>query len=132
MRTLLIFLLACCCTSIFANPEPPSEKLFRQMIVNRPNHLSQPGAKRTVTIHELQVSKPTNWTMEFGNNPAADKNTKVYKVICRFTIVTENYNTVTAQKYSVDTKEYKRAYNFYIDRSNKWVCMALGLTKDLY
>lgn len=132
MKINVLLLILCAGIPAFAKPEPPSEKLFKQMIATRPNHLSQPGATRTVTFHEFQISKPTSWTMEFGNNPAEDKNTKVYKVIARFTLSTDNFNTGTGQKYPPSSKEYKRAYNFYIDKSNKWVCMALGLSKGLY
>ena len=132
MRNLLLLLLVFISTSSFRDPAPASEKLFKEMIVNRPNHLSQPGANRTVTFHEFIISKPVRRTMEFGNNASEDKNTMVYKVIAKFTLTTENFNTATNQKYPTSTKEYRRAYDFYIDRNNKWVCMALGLSKDLY
>ena len=114
------------------NPEPAGEKLFKQMIANRPNHLSSPGATRTVTFHEFTIGKPVTRTMEYGNTPGADKKTKVYHVIARFTLDTDNFNTVTGQKYPSSRKEYRRPYEFYLDKSDKWVCMALGLTKEMY
>jgi hypothetical protein len=132
MKVTLLLLVLFAGISAIAKPEAPSEKLFKQMIVNRPNHLSQPGATRTITFHEFQIFKPTTWTMEYGNNPGEDKNTKVYKVIAHFTLSTDNFNTGTGQKYPPSSKEYKRAYHFYIDKSNQWVCMALGLSKGLY
>lgn len=131
MKSILLLLLVVA-TSSFIKPEPASEKLFKEMIVNRPNHLSQPGAKRSIQFHEFQIGKPVNWTMEFGNSPNTDKNTKVYKVIARFTLTTEHYNTVTNQTYPASSKEYRRAYNFYIDKKNEWVCMALGTGAGLY
>jgi hypothetical protein len=132
MRNALLLLLVVISTSSFKDPPPASEKLFKEMIVNRPNHLSQPGATRTVTFHEFIMDRPVRRTMEYGNNTAEDKNTMVYKVIAKFTLFTENYNTATHQKYPSSSKEYRRAYDFYVDKNNKWVCMALGLSKGLY
>jgi len=118
-----------CFTNI---PEPASEKLFKQMIVNRPNHTSSPGATRTVTFHEFSIGKPFIRTMEYGNTPGADKKVKVYAVIARFTLDTDNQNTVTGQKYPSSRKEYRRPYEFYVDKTNQWVCVATGLTKEMY
>ncbi|MCW3079424.1 hypothetical protein [Segetibacter sp.] len=132
MRTALLLLLVVISASSFRDPAPASEKLFKEMIVNRPNHLSQPGSNRTITFQEFTISRPVARTMEYGNSTAQDKNTMVYKVIAKFTLTTENYNTATQQKYSSSSKEYRRAYDFYIDKNNKWVCMALGLEKGLY
>lgn len=131
MRNALLLLLLISTTS-FKDPAPASEKLFKEMIVNRPNHLSQPGQKRSLTFQEFLISKPVRRTLEYGNNAAKDKNTLVYKVIARFTLTTQSFNTATNQQYSLTSKEYRRAYDFYIDRNNQWTCMALGLEKGLY
>ena len=45
-------------------------------------------------MHEFKIFKPVSWTMEYGNNAREDKNTKVYKVITKFNLTTENFNTV--------------------------------------
>ena len=132
MKSNFLLLFVCLIALAFKAPQPASEKLFKEMIANRPNHLSSPGASRTVTFHEFAIGKPVSWTMEYGNNKNEDKNTKVYKVIARFTLSTDNFNMGTGQKYPSSGKEYKRAYIFYVDKNNKWICMALGLTKDLY
>ena len=124
--------MICITMLAFKMPQPASEKMFKEMIVNRPNHLSSPGANRNITFHEFQMAKPVSWTMEYGNNANEDKNTKVYKVIAKFTLTTENFNTATGQKYQGSVKEYRRPYNFFVDKKGYWVCMALGLTKDMY
>lgn len=131
MRNALLLLLLIGASS-FIDPAPASEKLFKEMIVNRPNHLSQPGERRSITFQEFIISKPVRRTMEYGNNVAKDKNTMVYKVIARFTLSTQTYNTATNKQYSSSSKEYRRAYDFYIDKSNQWTCVALGLEKGLY
>ncbi len=131
MKTLLLFLIFFN-SSFTINPEPASETLFKQMIANRPNHISSPGATRTVTFQEFNIGKPFIKTIEFGNTPGADKKVKVYPVIARFTLATNNYNTVTGQKYTSSKDEYRRPYEFYVDKTNKWVCVAKGLTKEMY
>ena len=131
MRNALLLLLLIS-TSSFTPPAPASEKLFKEMIVNRPNHLSQPGSKRLLTFQEFKLSKPVRRTMEYGNNAGQDKNTMVYKVIAKFTLSTTTYNTATNKQYSSTAKEYRRAYDFYIDKNDKWVCMALGVEKGMY
>lgn len=131
MRIFLLLLLLISATS-FKDPAPASEKLFKKMIMNRPNHLSQPGEKRSLTFQEFLIAKPVRRTLEYDNNPAKDKNTIVYRVIARFTLTTQSYNTATNQQYSLTSKDYRRAYDFYIDRNNEWTCMALGLETGLY
>ncbi len=70
--TLTALFLTFCAIAQSAN-----ENLFKKMITNLPNYQSVPGTKRILTIHEFNTAKPVNWTMEYGNNPGADNNTKV-------------------------------------------------------
>lgn len=129
--TLLLFILILF-SSVFVAAQPPSEKLFKEMITNLPNYQSQPGTNFSLTFNEFSISKPIRWTMEYGNNAGEDKNTKIYKVIARFTLFQETYNTKSGQKYSSSSKEYKRPYNFYIDKTNHWKCVPVGLSGGYY
>ena len=80
-------------SSVFVAAQAPSEKLFKEMIKNLPNYQSQPGTNVSLTFNEFSISKPISWTMEYGYSAAEDKNTKIYKVIARFTLFKETYNT---------------------------------------
>jgi hypothetical protein len=109
---------------------PASEAMFRRMLLERPEYASAPGRKNTLTIQEFHVAKPVRWTMEFGQNPAQDKNTLVYKVRARYTVQSENFNTVTGQRYPASAREYKRQFNYFVDRGGRWVAQMAGTTAD--
>ncbi len=111
------------------NP-PASEALFRRMLMERPEYASQPGKTTTLTIHEFYVDRPVRWTMEYGENSTQDKNTLVYRVRARYTVSSDNVNTVTGQRYPPSSREYKRRFNYYIDRSGRWVAQMAGTTAD--
>lgn len=127
-----LFVLFILFSSATINAQPASEKLFKEMILNLPNYQSQPGTNLTLTFHEFNIAKPVSWTMEYGNNPGQDKNTKVYKVTAGFTLFKETFNTATGQKYSSSSKKYRRPYHFYIDRTKYWVCVPVGLSSGFY
>ncbi len=131
MKFLLLFAILLN-TGFKVSQEPAGEKLFKQMIVNRPNHLSSPGATRSITFQEFSIGKVFTRVMEYGYTPGTDKKVKVYPVISRFTMDTDNFNTGTGQKYPSSRQEYRRPYEFYLDRNNKWVCVAVGLSKGMY
>lgn len=106
------------------------EEMFKTMLRKRPDYMNSPGKKLSMTIHEFHIAPPVRWTMEYGNSPAQDKNTLVYKVKARYTIRTENFNTVTGKQYPPSSKEYKRRFNYYVDRKCKWVAEMTGTTAD--
>ena len=116
--------------SLFA--QAPSEKFVKEKIANLAHHLSTEGERRSVTFKQVIIGKPVKWTMEYGNNPAADKNTKVYKVIATFTVNRQTYNTASGKIYSTTAKEYKRPYDFYIDKTGNWICNPTGLSNGMY
>ncbi len=118
--------------SVIVNAQPASEKLFKEMISNMPNYQSSPGTSLSLVFQEFSMSKPVQRTLEYGYNKASDKSTKVYKVIARFSLSTQTYNTATGKKYSFSTKEYRRPYDFYTDKNNRWVCVPVGLSKGFY
>lgn len=109
---------------------PASEALFRRMLMERPDYASQPGQNNTVTIQEFHIARPVRWTMEFGQNPTQDRNTMVYRVRARYTVHTVTFNTATGQRYSSSSREYRRWFNYYIDRRGQWVGMMTGTTSD--
>lgn len=126
----LLFLLSGILFITNLQAQTPSEKFVKEKISEL--YPSVEGEKRSVDFKEIKIGKPVNWTMEYGNNPAADKNTKVYKVIASFTVNKQTYNTATGKIYSTTAKNYKRPYNFYIDRTGSWVCTPLGLSGGMY
>jgi CRISPR/Cas system-associated endonuclease/helicase Cas3 len=128
----LLLLLSCILSISTLHAQAPGEKLVKDKITNLAHHLSKEGERRSVTFKEVKIGKPVNWTMEYGNNPAADKNTKVYKVIATFTVNRQTYNTASGKVYSTTATDYKRPYNFYIDRTGNWVCTPLGLSNGMY
>lgn len=128
----LLIVLSLLSTVIDVNAQPATEKMFKEMILNLPNYKSKPGTNFTLVFSQFSISKPVKWTMEYGNNPSQDKNTKVYKVIADFTLTQETYNTQSGKKYSTDIKKHRRPYNFYIDRSGNWVCVPVGLSSGYY
>lgn len=132
MRKALSIFIFILIQSHFASAQPASEKLFKEMILNLPNYQSQPGKNVTLKFNEFKIAKPVSWTMEYGNNAALDKNTKIYKVIAGFTLYEETFNTASGQKYSSSSKKYRRPYHFYIDRNNNWVCIPVGLSGGFY
>ena len=109
---------------------PASEALFRGMLQERPEYASSPGKTTTLTIQEFHIAKPVRWTMEYGDNAAQDKNTLVYKVRARYTVQAEHVNTVTGQRYPPSTREYRRAFNYYVNRGGRWVAEMAGTTAD--
>jgi hypothetical protein len=112
-------------------PAPPaSEALFRRMLQERPEYASTPGRATTMTIHEFHVAKPVRWTTEYGADDAQDKNTLVYKVRARYTVQAENVNTVTGQRHAATSREYRRQYNYYVNRDGRWVARMGPTTAD--
>jgi hypothetical protein len=111
-------------------PPPASEALFKRMLLERPEYASSPGRKNTLTIDEFHIAKPVRWTMEYGENPAQDKNTLVYKVRARYTVQSENINTVTGQRYPATSREYRRHFNYYVNRSGRWIAEMGPTTSD--
>ena len=109
---------------------PASDSLFRRMLLERPEYASSPGKTVTLAIHEFHVAKPVRWTMEYGQNPAQDKNTLVYKVRARYTVQSENINTVTGQRYPATSREYRRQFNYFVNRSGRWVAEMGPTTSD--
>ena len=132
MKKISLVSIAFLFTVAVVHAQPPSEKLFKEMILRLPNYTSQPGTNFTIVFNQFIISKPVTWTMEYGYNAAQDKNTKVYKVIAGFTLYTETYNTQSGQKYSSTSKKYRRPYNFYIDKTKNWVCTPVGLSSGYY
>ena len=109
-------------------PAPASEALFRRMLLERPDYASSPGKENTLIIQEFKVEKPVRWTMEYGDNPAQDKNTMVYKVQARYTVRSRNFNTGTGQTYPPSSRDYCRRFNYFVDRSGRWVAQMTGTT----
>lgn len=124
---LLLGVLPAAARAQAARTSPPaSETLFRRMLVERPDYASSPGKTTTLTIQEFHVDRPVRWTMEYGQNPAQDKNTLVYKVRARYTVHAENFNTVTGQRYPPSSREYRRQFNYYVNRQGRWVAEMTG------
>ncbi len=126
----LLLMSALPATAQTAQKAPPaSEALFRRMLTERPDYGSSPGTTRTVTIHEFHVARPVRWTQEFGNNPSQDRTTMVYRVRARYTVSSQSFNTATGQRYSDSSREYRRWFNYYLDRG-RWVAQMTGTTAD--
>ena len=109
---------------------PASDSLFRRMLLERPEYASSPGRTVTLTIHEFHVAKPVRSPTEPGPSPAQDRNTLVYKVRARYTVHSENINTVTGERYPVTSRDYRRHFNYYMNRSGRWVAEVGPSTSD--
>ena len=110
--------------------QKPSEKFVKEKISEL--YPSVEGERRSVVFKEVKIGRPVKWTMEFGNNPGADKNTKVYKVIASFTVNRQTFNTASGKIYSTTAKKHRRPYDFYIDTTGSWVCVPQGLSGGMY
>ena len=126
----LIFLLSGILFITSLQAQTPSEKFVKEKISEL--YPSVEGERRSVDFKEIKIGKPVKWTMEYGNNPAADKNTKVFKVIASFAVNRQTFNTASGKIYSTTATNYKRPYDFYIDRTGSWVCIPLGLSSGMY
>jgi CRISPR/Cas system-associated endonuclease/helicase Cas3 len=126
----LVFLLSAILLVTGLQAQAPSEKFVKQKISELYPNVE--GERRSVDFKEIKIGKPVKWTMEYGNNPGADKNTKVYKVIATFTVNRQTFNTASGKIYSTTAKDHKRPYDFYIDRTGSWVCSPLGLSGGMY
>lgn len=126
----LIFLLSGILFINSLQAQTPSEIFVKEKISQLYPNVE--GERRSVDFKEIKIGKPVKWTMEYGNNPAADKNTKVYKVVAIFTVNRQTFNTASGKIYSTTAKNYKRTYDFYIDRTGNWVCVPLGLSGGMY
>ena len=125
-----LLLLSSLLFNLIVQAQGPSEKFVKEKITQL--YSSIEGERRTVSFNEVKIGKPVNWTMEFGNNPSQDKNTKVYKVIATFTVNRQTYNTASGKIYNTTAKDYRRPYNFYIDRTGNWICSPGGLSNGMY
>ncbi|HEX8430161.1 MAG TPA: hypothetical protein VF625_02695 [Longimicrobium sp.] len=125
----LLFLATPSASTAQAVP-PASEALFKRMLLERPDYASQPGRTTTVTIHEFHIERPVRWTMEYGQNPAQDRNTLVYRVRARYTVHSDNFNTATGRRYPPSSQEYRRRFNYYVGRNGRWTAEMTGTTAD--
>ena len=125
-----ILLLSGLLLNVILHAQAPTEKFVKEKISSL--YLSVEGERRSVDFKEVKIGKPVRWTMEFGNSPDADKNTKVYKVIATFTVNRQTYNTASGKIYSTTAKDHRRPYHFYIDKTGEWICNPVGLSNGMY